>query len=310
MMHAKQQHQRKRRMLLAAAVVLVAVFYIFQFHASTGIFQPSQIDAHDANAWQRINGSIVGSEGFIYVGTNETCWLLIHSYAASPAEMRGLADRIYARFGDTVVGLRLEGHGELPSALEDKNLTVWYAQTERELQDGMLRCQKMNVVGSSFGAVLALRLAEEHELKNVYVLNPFLTKTFAWYKLLPFELRLRILSPLLRYDRKTKIANINDPAGLQRHIAYWNLPYAPLRTSLPFIRETRGQLAAIKEPLFVAHARHDTVAAPSGAREIYRTVNSEGKELFWLERSNHVLLMDYEQEDVINKIVAFEEQHR
>ena len=305
-----QHRQRKRRHVFAVVTGTIIVIVIYCFYTSTGIFQPSRLDDRDINAWSRTGEFITGSEGFTYSGKNETCWLLIHSYGASPAEMRELAEEIYTKFGDTVVGIRLEGHGELPSKIEDKNLTIWYAQVESEIQEGMRLCNNLNVVGSSLGAVLALRLAEDYELKNLYVVNPFLTKTFAWYKIFPFEVRLRFLSPLFRYDKKTKVANINDPSGLQEHIAYWNLPYAPLRASLPFIKETRQRLAAITEPTFIAYALGDTVAAPSGAEEIYSNIASGKKELFSLNRSNHVLLMDYEREDVIQKLIAFEERSR
>ena len=290
--------------------MLIMLFYAYQLYLSTGIFQPSKIDDRDRSAWNFTNGIIQGGEEFTYAGKNETCWLLIHSYAASPAEMRGLADAIYEKFGDTIVGIRLHGHGELPSVLENKNLDSWYPQVEAEFLEGTRQCSRVNVVGSSLGAVLALRLAEKHELKNLYILNPFLTKTFVWYKILPFELRLRLFSELFRYDKKTKIANINDPVGGEHHIAYWSMPYAPLRTSLPFIRDTRADLSTIAEPTFIAHARGDKVAAPSGAQEVYAGIASNKKELLYLNRSNHVLLMDYDRAEVINKLLAFEENSR
>jgi len=296
-------------LFLTFFTILIAIIF-YQLYQSTGMFQASKIDSQDINAWPRTGELITGSEGFTYAGKKDTCWLLIHSYSASPAEMRGLADKIYETFGDTIVGIRLHGHGELPSRLEDKNLYSWYPQVEAELEEGLMSCSALNVVGSSLGAVLALRLAEDYELKNIYLVNPFITKSSSWYKVLPFELRLRLFSQIYRYDKKTKIANINDPSGLQQHIAYWNLPYAPLRTSLPFIRETRSRLFEITEPIFIAHARTDSVASPSGANEIYGSVQSKEKEILWLSRSNHVLLMDYEKEEVISNIISFEERFR
>ena len=305
---------RKKRKILKVlfltlfAILIATIFY--QLHQSTGIFQPSKIDSRDIDSWDRTGEFITGSEGFTYAGKKDTCWLLIHSYAASPAEMRGLADKIYENFGDTIVGVRLHGHGELPSRLEDKNLDSWYPQVEAELEEGLKSCNSLNVVGSSLGAVLALRLAEDYNLKNVYLVNPFITKSFSWYKILPFELRLRLFSQIYRYDKKTKIANINDPFGLQQHIAYWNLPYTPLRTSLQFIGETRDRLSEITEPILIAHSRTDSVASPFGVNEIYSTVQSKEKEILWLSRSNHVLLMDYDREEVISSIILFEERFR
>lgn len=308
LLHKKKRAWYYRASFFLGAFVILITF--IQIHASTGIFQPEKIDDRDQKSWSRTNGIINGAEEFTYVGKNETCWLLIHSYAASPGEMRGLADAIYTRFGDTVVGIRLDGHGELPSKLENKNLTHWYSQVNVQVEEGMQYCKKLNVVGSSLGGVLALRVAQEHDINNLYVLNPFLTKTHVWYKILPFELRLRLLSELFRYDKKTKIANINDIEGMNKHIAYWNMPYAPLRTSLPFIKETRKQIPKITEPIFIAHSKYDRVAAFSGAREIHAQTSSASKEIFIVNKSNHVLLLDYDREEVINKVLAFEDLHR
>ena len=302
-------HLRKRtRLQISLALAILIVFTIYQLSTSTGFFQPSKIDSRDM-AWERNGEFIKGSEPFTLVGKNETCWLLIHSYSATPAEMRELGDSIYTHFGDTVVGMRLEGHGELPSHLEDKNISTWYAQAESEFLEGKRQCTHVNVVGSSLGALIAARLAEEHDVKNVYLLNTFVTKPLIWYKPLPFAWRLKLLSPFLHYDKKTNIGNINDPLGKMSHIAYWNMPYAPIRNSIPFIKETKEDFKDIHQPLFIAHSSEDQVASISASLKLYDQASSVDKQLLILNRSNHILLLDYEKEKVINSILSFEEEH-
>lgn len=301
--------RKRTRLQISLALAILIVFTIYQLATSTGFFQPSKIDSRDL-AWERNGEFIKGAEPFTLVGKNQTCWLLIHSYSASPAEMRELGNSIYTHFGDTVVGMRLEGHGELPSHLEDKNLTVWYAQAESEFLEGKNQCGQVNVVGSSLGALIAARLAEEHDVKNIYLLNTFVAKPLIWYKPLPFTWRLKILSPFLHYDKKTNIGNINDPQGRMNHIAYWNMPYAPIRNSLPFMKETSEDLGSIREPLFIAHSSEDQVASISGALKFYEQSNSVDKKLLILNRSNHILLLDYDKEKIIKDLISFEEEHR
>ena len=312
---AKRVRGKRKRIsvkILVGGILLIGVaFFLYSLHLSTGIFQPYALDERDISSWSYDEEErIRGAAPYTLVGTHESCWLLIHSYGATPAEMRELAETLHDYFGDTVIAPLLKGHGTLPSALEGENGGSWYEQSEAEFLAAKGRCKEINVIGSSLGGSLALRLAEEHEVKNLYLINPFLTKTFSWYKILPFEWRLRLFSPLLRYDKRAHAANIQSPRGKEQHITYRNLPYAPIRESLAFLKAVRADLPRIKEPIFIAHSRKDEVAAPAGAQFIYQRVSSTEKELRWVEQSNHVLLMDYDSDEITTALIAFEELHR
>ena len=170
--------------------------------ARTGIFQQEKIDDRDLKTWTYINGSIEGTSEFTLAGTNDTCWLLIHSYTSTPREMSALAHTIHETFADTIHAIRLSGHGETPSRLLDKTLDVWYLEVEQAFIELQNKCDKVNVVGSSFGATLALRLAENKDFNHLYLLNTFLFTPFR---------KLFILTDSFTYAKKYKIAPINKP---------------------------------------------------------------------------------------------------
>jgi pimeloyl-ACP methyl ester carboxylesterase len=151
--------------LLGLLVVLVMVSTLF---TRTGFMRSYQLDDTDAVRWQRDErGVIVGNDAFTITGTTDHCWLLLHSYAASPDEMRALAEAIYATRQDTVVVPRLQGHATLPSELQQYTMDDWYTQVERELLVLKTTCAQVHIVGSSIGGALALRLAEDHDVAGV-----------------------------------------------------------------------------------------------------------------------------------------------
>ena len=268
----------KKRHYLALVTVAIIIFLLAFLYHSTGFFQSAR--------------------------------LMIHSYVASPAELTDLAARVNTHFNDTVYVPILSGHGEVPSHLIGKDLYTWYSEMEKEFTKLNESCSKINVLGSSFGGALALRLAENEEFSNLYLVNAFVDKSSSWYKVVPFETRLHFASPLLYYSRKSKVAQINDPEGLAKHIAYWTMPYQPVLSSLPFLAAVRVDASRISIPTLAIHSKNDRVADFERLKEVFDKIDSEDKEFMNLSRSNHVLLFDYDREEVINRIISFEESRR
>ncbi|NCC45349.1 MAG: hypothetical protein EOM18_17585, partial [Clostridia bacterium] len=81
--------------------------------------------------------------------------LLIHGYMAAPAEMRLLAEHLYAK-GYTVYVCRLRGHGTVPEDLALRYWQDWYESVNRGYIILKNSCKRLAVVGFSTGAGLAL----------------------------------------------------------------------------------------------------------------------------------------------------------
>ena len=289
-------------------IILVAMLLL---NWQTGIFSPDKVDDRDSEYWNfTSSGFIEGAEPFSLEGNNETCWLLIHSYTATPAEMKELATALNSKFNDTIVVPALDGHGKLPSQVQDKNLSYWYTQMENEFLNLKGSCDKVNVVGSSFGSALSVHLAEEQELNNVYLLNTFLYLSKPWYSIVPRGVYISLFADYLHYSKKGQLARINDEEGLKTHLAYWNMPYTPVKRSFPFIAETIINISKITGPLFIAHSPNDVVANPKNALLLSNLSSSIQKEVHWYPESNHVLLKDFNRKQLIADIIKFEEARR
>jgi carboxylesterase len=293
-------------MIVGVPMVIIFVLLL----VFTGFLQAAAVDDRDLAYWNYSDGLIDGASAFEIPGTNETCWILIHGYAATPLEMRELADVIGDEFGDRVVVVRLVGHGKVPSELRDLSLDDWYAQVSEVFEEMHGVCERVNVVGSSFGGALSLRLAEDYDVKNLFVLDVYLLPTYRWYMVFVPNSYLNVFSPMLDYAKKSKVSNINDPEGLKDFVAYWNFPFLPVKNSAEFLDEVYNNLIRIDDNILIQHSLWDSIADPDIAQDIFDKVSSENKRLVWFEDSDHIILADYDSDEAIANVVRFEKENR
>jgi carboxylesterase len=64
----------------------------------------------------------------------------------------------------------------------------------------------------------------------------------------------------------------------------------------------------VQQPVLVIQGRHDPTVHPSAPETIYREVGSTVKELHWLDRSAHKVILDDERNQVFALTLAFIEK--
>jgi carboxylesterase len=294
-----------RKVVLVVVVFVLIGLAIGVACAYTGFMQYGDVDDRDLERWDYCDGIICGADEFFIEGGNDTCWILVHSYSATPLEMRPLAERINVEFGDSVLGVRLNGHGGVPSELYDLNLDDWYSQVEEIFIDESSRCESVNIIGSSFGGAIALRLAQEYEVGNLFILNAYVYPVWPGSNLL-----LKIFSPIFHYVKKGNVARINDPEGLDNHVAYLNFVFSPVSGSSGFLNKVFSSSYLISEDILIQHSTKDEVADFSTLYTVFNLISSNNKELVSLSDSNHILLADYDSDVVIENIIDFETRFR
>jgi len=114
----------------------------------------------------------------------------------------------------------------------------------------------------------------------------------------------------MEYSKKTKLAQINNPEGLKNYISYWNFPVVPVLDSQRFLINLADSLGKVNENILIQHSKNDDTADLYSSKLIFEKVSSNNKELIVFTKSNHVLLFDYDKEEVINNIIAFEKENR
>jgi len=248
-------------------------------------------------------GIIKGAEPFFHKGGPDAC-LLIHGFTSSLTEVRDLGERL-AREGLTVSGPLLPGHGTRPQDLEAVTWQDWYGAVEKEFLKLKDTHRTVSVVGISMGAALALRLAERHDPARIVLLAPYYRVTYKWYYLLPPEAYVDAGARLLRYVKKPGRLMLNDRSAWSRHIAYWHVPTKAIRNLTALGRAVADAPPRITCPALIVHSRHDEAASPAGAQDILDRLGSTDKRLVWLDRSNHIITLDYDREIVNESVAAF-----
>src|SRR3569833_411179 len=99
-----------------------------------------------------------GTEPFSFEG-NDVGVLVLHGFTGSTQSVRDLGEGLHKRYGFTVVGPRLPGHGTSPDDMETTGYLDWVGEAERALHALAARKRQVFVTGLSMGGSLTLNLA-------------------------------------------------------------------------------------------------------------------------------------------------------
>lgn len=235
-----------------------------------------------------------GAEPFLFKGGSRGV-LLIHGFTGTPAEMRLLGEFLQEK-NFTVLGIRLPGHGTDVRDMELTNWRHWYgtAIDGHYLLSGL--CDEINVVGLSMGGLLTLKLATEFPLNRIVAMS---TPIFLRTRRLP-------LLPLYRAFRRfiPKKRRLYD-ADPRYYIGYDRTPIASLSSLLDLIESVQTDLEKVHCDTLLIQSRREHTVRPDSANYILEHLGTAQKELFWLEKSGHVVTADIEREAVFAKIAVF-----
>lgn len=231
------------------------------------------------------------------LGSGPVGALLVHGFTGSPQGLRGLGDYLAGR-GLAVVGIRLPGHGTTWQDLNRYRFGHWVEAVEAGYERITSESEQVFVVGLSFGAALALEFSARRpeDVAGIVTLAGFVRTRDPRRFLAPVIRRLTRSVPGVGND-------IADPGG--REIAYERFPTAAGASMLAFLRRARRALPNVRQPIMVLHGRNDHTVHPDNAELIFRTVGSTDKQLVWCERSRHVITLDYDRDEVLERTFGF-----
>jgi carboxylesterase len=232
------------------------------------------------------------------MGDGPTGVLLVHGFQGSPQGMRGLGEFLSAR-GMTVAAPLLPGHGSTWQALNELKAPEWSAAVDDAFAALQKRCEELFVVGLSFGAALSL----DTIARNPGAVSGLVTLAGWVYTNDP----LRFFAPLLIKVVASLPPRSNDIADPNAHeIATDRFP---ARSGYEAYKLATGKgRAALREvdcPLLVMHGRNDHTIPLRSSEIIHAEAASADKELVILERSYHVITLDYDKDEVFNRTYEF-----
>jgi len=304
-------NDKQIKILFLSFFVVLSFILIAFLNFRTGVFGINKLDEKDSEFWIRDeNNLVLKSEEIIFNGSKETCWLMIHGYSSGPYDLKNLGEEINKNFSDYVYIPRLKGHGEIPSHLLNLTLDDWYLQIENNFDSLSKNCSKINLVGFSFGGAIATRLAENKKVKNVYLISPYFFPKRNFIKIFDYSSYINYFANRFVYVHKLKIAQINSDELLDEYFSYWNFVLLPVKNSKKFLEDTFNDAEKIDSNILIQHSKKDDTADILGSEILFNKISSQVKEIIEFEKSNHVILFDYERQEVISNIIDFEKNHR
>jgi carboxylesterase len=251
---------------------------------------------------------MAGAEPYWHGGGEVGC-LILHGFAASPAEVRWLAQHLAGQ-GHTVYAPRLPGHGTAPQALARMRWPDWFAAVLDGYTLVRAQCRRVCVVGHSMGGLLALMLASDQPVDAVAAL----AAPIRFRGQIRFS---RIVSPFIRMtDRSDRSgfperlrqaqARRGEPATGRVRYDLW--PTRSLAELVALSDVARSRLARITAPLLLVDSRADTTVPLASGDIITRSVASADVERHTLDHSDHIITQDVEHEQVFAYVAAFIER--
>ena len=229
--------------------------------------------------------------------------IMIHGFAGSPFDFKPLAEKLFEKGYKIILPAT---PGQLKQTYSSKDvdyLPAYYVKWINNLVSNELDKAKGKVflVGFSMGGTLSTIAAASNKIDKLVLLAPFYSlttaNTFVW-KIS------RVFAFFIRGVPNLTLGAINDPKG--------NKEYKPgskvLRLDGYDALEKLALIAAdlipqIKIPILILGSENDEVASFNKTKELFE--EKENVKIIEYNKSNHVLLYDYDRDSVISNVIDF-----
>ncbi|MEZ4364469.1 MAG: alpha/beta fold hydrolase [Kofleriaceae bacterium] len=244
---------------------------------------------------------------FRFDGDGSAAVLCLHGFTSTPFEVRSLGESLQRR-GFTAVGPLLPGHGTSASDLDATTWHDWSAAVLSEYQRLAARFDRVAVLGQSMGGLLALHLAAAQPsvaavatLAAPLWLRPLARRVVAWTRPGAW------LHGRLREVRKLRGSDVADPEVKATYPSYQTIPIQALHSLCDFMGHVEAALPRVRQPTLVLHAHQDHTAPVGCARRI--AIATAAERLRLLDRSYHLISLDYERDIVAEEVGSFLSRH-
>ena len=241
-----------------------------------------------------------GAEPFFYQ-RGKTGVLLLHGFSATPNDFMHLGPYL-AKKNYTVMAPLLPGHGTIPEHLASVKHQEYFSAAEKAFKTLKQKSNRVIVVGNSFGANLAVLLAQKYPVDGVVLLG------------MPYKMRgervyqaIQLLVPLIfRFKRfkKKKYPTPKAQAIASKRVHYDVLPVNSLPAFYRVIKKSKNALSHVRAPVLIMESTNDHYLAPDNATCLYNKIPAAKKKLIRMHDAYHVLLSDETHTPAVCKEIA------
>lgn len=230
--------------------------------------------------------------------------LLLHGFAGTPPELRGLGE-LLAASGWRCAGPALAGHAATPDDLARTTWRDWVASAREALDELFATCDEVVVAGQSTGGTIALHLAAtDLRISAVATLAAPIWLSGQLQRLLP------LAKHVVRWNRPGSDVDLYRVEGIDELWSYGRRSTSAIHELVRICAEVREELAQVRAPVLVCHGERDRVIDPGNAREIaLRLVSSRAVERQMYPRSGHGMSVDVDREAIFARVSAWFDQY-
>ncbi len=229
--------------------------------------------------------------------------ILVHGFVGSPYDMKVLGERL-SKKGFRVIIPVMEGQTyATPLFQRNKYTAQYYINWIRKLitKETELTGKKPYLVGFSMGGAISTIIAKENTIAKLVLLAPFYQLPRINNKIWNLS---KWISPLLPCVPKVSKGKINDKKGYQK---YWPGSYlislkafAHLGILAKTARKCVDEIL-VETRIFIS--MQDQVACSKFTVELFK--EKENVKICCFNRSNHILLYDYDADIIMEQILEF-----
>jgi len=229
--------------------------------------------------------------------------LLVHGLNGSLHDMEELTSFL-ASYGIMTLNVLLPGHeiharDRLPIDWSECSYVV-----RKELHKLKQWCRYVFLIGHSSGGALCLHVAASEPVTGIVTMC---TPIYLYPWMFPAVRMLKHFTPVapkLREDLRTYEAR-------RRYIyqMYRKPSLMPVESTSHYLPSLRAELPSITAPVLIMTAIHDHIVPARDAQTIYRLIGSQEKYLVKFRRSYHLLMKDYDREEVFDRTLDFIQSH-
>jgi esterase/lipase len=215
--------------------------------------------------------------------------LLVHGFLASPAEMRDVADDLFA-LGYPVLGIRLKGHGTSPWDLRERSWQDWLDSVRRGFTIMADLAPRVAAVGFSTGGALSLILASERpeRLAGVVAAAPPMKFRDRGMRFVPLVHSANRLVSWMSSFEGVKPFQSNESE--HPHINYRQMPVRGLYELTVLVDALKASLQQVACPVTLIQGSDDPVVVPDGIHAIVEGLGEVPVVLEMVDSARHGII--------------------